>query len=292
MRPLAALLLAALCVRAAAAPAPDPLEAKAAEWAARGFTVKQRAIARQGPLELAAVVYGAKDGSGDRLEAYVVLKGKAYLGYAHPSDRDWLELDETPAGRGFRDLLKDGSRAFAYHATIRALNASSLEVVRFRLKSFKYDRAGEFPEGRFLELGDETLVFSRGLPLGRFLSVGCEDFGTTSQSAFRTRLYAASKGRFIDASSKHPDFYAAEIQRKEKAIERLRGDLQKNAGEYLGLALSLYYDYSARGEARKGWDRQKDFFQIPGFAPPSVKACFDSMRAGLRGRLGVPADWK
>jgi hypothetical protein len=290
MKTLAALLLAAALGGSAAAET-DPLAAKTAEWTARGFTVKQRAETRQGPLLLAAVVYGAADGSGDRLEAYVVLKGKAYLGYAHPSDHDRLELDESPEGRGFHDLLKDGSPAFAYHATIRALNASSLEVVRFRLKSFKWDRAGEFPEGRFLSDGDETLVFSRDLPLGRFLSVGCEDFGTTSQSAFRARLFAASKGRYADVSSKHPEFYAAEIKRKEKAIERLRGDLQKNAGEYLGLALSLYYDYSARGEARKGWDRQKEFFQIPGFAPPSVKACFDSMRASLRGRLGVPADW-
>lgn len=292
MRTAAALLLAAaLCGRAAAAPAPDPLEAKAAEWAAKGFTLKERTVRRQGPLLLAAAVYGSKDGTGDRFEAYVVLKGKVYLGYSHPSEHDWLELDATPEGRGFRDLLKDGSVAVAYHSTIRALNASSLEIVRFKLKTFKFDRAAEFPEARFATVDGETMIYSRDLPLGRFLSVGCEDFGTTSQSAFRARLYAASKGRFVDVSSKNPDFYAAEIARKEKAIERLKGDLQKNAGEYLGLALSLYYDYSARGEARKGWDRQKEFFKIPGFAPPSVKACFDGMRSSLRGRLNVPADW-
>ena len=72
---------------------------------------------------------------------------------------------------------------------------------------------------------------------------------------------------------------------------RLKSDLEKNAGEYLGLALSVYYDYAARGEAKKGWARQKEFFEVPGYAPASVRACFDAMRKDLRGRLGVPADW-
>lgn len=286
----ALLLLAALAAPAAAAPAPDPLDAKAAEWAAKGFPLKDRVVSpRPGGIELAAAVYSAPDGSGDRLEAYVVLKGKVYLGYSHPAQNDWIELDGTPAGRGFRDLLGDGSPAIAYHSTIRALNATSLNVVRF--KNFKFSGAAQFPEGRFIQDGDETMVLARDLPLGRFLMVGCEDFATTSQSAFRARLYAPVKGRFVEVSAKHPDLYASEIKRKEAAIERLKGDLQKNAGEYLGLTLSLYYDYAARGEARKGWERQKDFFKVPGFAPPSVKACFESMRKNLRGRLNIPADW-
>lgn len=289
-RAAALLLLAALAAPAAAAPAPDPLDAKTAEWAAKGFKLKDRIVSPQsGGLQLAAAVYAAPDGSGDRFEAYVVLKGKAYLGYSHPAQNDWIELDGMPAGRDFRDLFKDGSRVVAYRSTIRALNAASLNVVRF--KDFKFALTAQFPEGRFLPGGDGALVLARDLPLGRFLTVGCEDFATTSQSAFRTRLYAAAKGRFVEASSKHPDLYASEIKRKEAAIERLKGDLQKNAGEYLGLTLSLYYDYAARGEARKGWERQAEFFKIPGFAPPSVKACFESMRRNLRDRLNIPADW-
>lgn len=285
----AALLLSALCASAAASPAPA-LDAKAAEWAARGFTLKDRVVAPQpGGYELVAAVYAQPDGSGDRLEAYVLLKGKLYLGYSHPSQSDWIELDSSPAGRGFQGWLKDGSRELAYRSTIRALNATTLNVLRF--KKFKFDRAAVFPEGRLLPDGDGILVMSRDLPLGRFLMVGCEDFATTSQSAFRTRLYAPSKGRFVDASARHPDLYAAEIKRKEAAIDRLKGDLRKNAGEYLGLTLSLYYDYAARGEARKGWERQTDFFKVPGVAPPSVKTCFESMRKNLRGRLGIPDDW-
>jgi hypothetical protein len=285
----AALLLAAVCLSAAASPAPDPLDAKAAEWAAKGFTLKDRITRKDGRVTLAAAVYAGPDGTGDRFEAYVVLNGKVYLGYSHPALTEWLELDGTRAGRSFDDLLGDGSRVIAYRSTIRAIDSTSLNVVRF--KKFKFERVAEFPDGRFVEDESGLTLVSRELPLGRYLAVGCEEFGTTSQSAFRTRVFAPSKGRFADASAKHRDFFEAEIARKEGAIGRLKGDLQKNAGEYLGLTLSLYYDYAARGEARKGWDRQKDFFKIPGFAPAAVKSCFESMRKGLRERLKIPASW-
>jgi len=287
---LAALALAAaLAGRAAAAPAPGPLEVKAAEWGAKGFPLKDRVETRVDGLTLAAAAYGAADGSGDRFEAYVVLGGKVYLGYSHPGQTDRIEIDESPEGRGFRDLLGDGSRVVAYRSTIRALNASALNVVAY--KKFKFRRVAEFPEGRFARDGDRTLVLARDLPLGRFLSVGCEDFGTISQTAFRTRLYSLKKGGFVESTREHPDLFAAEITRKEAALARLKGDLQKNAGEYLGLALSTYYDYAARGEAREGWDKQKEFFSLPGYAPAKVRACFDTMRRDLRARLGVPAGW-
>ena len=197
-------LLLALALRAAAAapaPAPDALEAKAAEWRAKGFTLKDRVEKPVGGgLTLAAAAYGGPD--GDRFEAYAVLKGKAYLGYTHPAQTEMLEIDESPEGRGFRDLFKDGSRVIAYRATIRALNASSLDVVAF--KGFKFRRVAEFPEGRVVRDGDEALVQARDLPLGRFLAVGCEDFGTVSQTAFRTRLYAFKKGGFAEVTKSHP----------------------------------------------------------------------------------------
>lgn len=285
----AALLLAlALSASAAPAAAPDALEAKAAEWKAKGFTLKDRVEKNAGGgLTLAAAAYGGPD--GDRFEAYAVLKGKAYLGYTHPAQSELLELDESPEGRTFRDLFKDGSRVVAYRSTIRALNAASLNVVAF--KDFKFRRVAEFPEGRVVRDGDEALIQARDLPLGRFLAVGCEDFGTISQTAFRTRLYAFKKGGFAEVSKAHAALFQKEIARKEAALGRLKGDLQKNAGEYLGLALSVYYDYAALGRAKEGWARQKEFFEVPGYAPSSVRACFDAMRKDLRGRLAVPADW-
>jgi hypothetical protein len=284
----AALLIAGLA--RAAPPSSGPLDAKARDWAARGYTLKDRASRRIGGLPVAVAVYAKADGSGDRLEAYVVVGSTAYLGYSHRSRHDEIELDATPAGRDFQDLLGDGSRVFAYHATVRALNETSLQLVRYT--RFRFAPAGSFPEGRFVQDGGKTLVLSRDLPLGRFLSVGCASFGTISRTAYRTRLYAPSGGRLVEVSARHPALYAEEIARKEAALERLKkGDLQKNAGEYLGLALSLYYDYAARGQARQGWERQREFFQIPAGAPGSVRACFDAMRADLRARLAIPADW-
>ena len=49
-----------------------------------------------------------------------------------------------------------------------------------------------------------------------------EEFGTISQSAFKTTLHAAQKGRWVDVSSSYPAFYAAEIARKDAGLARLR----------------------------------------------------------------------
>lgn len=288
----AALLLSLATLCSFAAPAPEALDAKAAEWAAKGYRLKDRVSRIVDGVLVAAAVYASSDGSGDRLEAYAVLKGKAYLGYTHPAAAERLELDDTPSGRGFQDLFKDGSSVIAYRSMVPVLHASSLQVLRY--KRFKFKRIAEFPEGRFEPVAGKTLLVSRDLPLGRFLAVGCENFGTVSRTAFRTRLHVPQKGVFADVSAEHPDYYAREIERKTRIMDRLKGDLQKNAGEYLGLALSVYYDYSARGEARKGWSRQKEFFildQIPAYAQGKVRACFSAMRRDLRKRLAVPADW-
>ena len=45
------------------------------------------------------------------------------------------------------------------------------------------------------------------------------------------------------------------------------------------------------GRAREGWGRQTDYFKLPAYATPGVKSCFAAVRADLRGKLGVPADW-
>jgi hypothetical protein len=283
-----AAVLALWGVAAPASAAPDPLAKPLAEQAARGWTERDRVVRRGKPFPLAAVVLG-RAGGGNRLEVFALLKDRPYMIWTHPGDTERLDLDAGPVGRGMPDLLGDGSRVIAYRSTVPALRATTLRLLAAR--GLKVEPAGQFPEGRFLELDGKLLVASRELPLGRFLSVGCEDFGTTSQSAYQTVLHAPSKGRWVDVSSSYPALYAEEIARKEAALARLKGDLQKNAGEYLGLALSVYYDYAARGEARRGWARQADFFSVPAYAPSSVKSCFAAMRRDLRARLAVPADW-
>jgi hypothetical protein len=280
-------LLAALLASAALAAAPDPLAAPLAESAASGWTVRDR-VDRGGKPPLSVVVL-ARENGGNRLEVYARLKDRAYMVWTHPGDTERLDLDAGPIGRGMPDLLGDGSRVIAYRSTVPVLRATTLRLLAAR--GIKVEPAGVFPEGRFLRLGGKTVIAARDLPLGRVLSVGCEDFGTVSQSAFKTTLHEARKGRWVDVSSEHPEVFAEEIARKEKTLAKLKDSLQENAGEYLGLALSVYFDYAARGEARKGWERQAEFFSVPAYAPKSVKSCFAAMRADLRSRLRIPADW-
>jgi hypothetical protein len=286
---MAAAAAALALLLAAGAAAADPFSAKTSGMAAEGFVERERVEGTDGPLRAAVVVYSPREGGGDRLEFYLAVRGKAYLGYSHPASADRLEIDASPYARAFGDLLGDGSRAIAYRSRVPALGSSTLHILRW--KGFKVGEAAAFPEGRLVSLGGKPVIVRRDLPLGRFLSVGCENFGTTSRTAFRTTLHEPRAGRFVDASARHAGWFEDEIDRKERSLRAMSSDLEKNAGDYLGLALSVYYDYAALGRAREGWERQKEFFKVPVMAPPSVKACFAAMRADLRTRLGVPADW-
>lgn len=279
-----ALALAAATVAAAA----NPFAAADAAWDAKGFSVRERVSGELDGLKASAAIYTPAEGGGDRLEVHVVAKGKAYLGFTHPSVVERLEFDPSPAGR-FADMLHDGSLTIAYRATRTSLGATELNVLRW--KRFKIERVGVFPEGRFVRLDGALVVASRELPLGRYLSMGCEDFGTISRTAFKTTLHAPRKGGFAETSSAHPEFYRAEIARKEKALSRLKDALEKNAGEYLGLAISTYYDYAAVGRAKEGWKKLREFFNIPALAPTAVKTCMAAMEKDLRGKMSILSDW-
>jgi len=284
-------MILALVLWAAASAAAEklsPFAAIDAGWLAKGYHARQRVSGAQGGLTASAAVYTPEGGGGDRLEVHVVAKDKAYLGFTHPSTVERLEFDPSPAGR-FADMLGDGSLTVAYRATRASLGATELNVLRW--KRFKIERVAVFPEGRFVRLEGDLVVAAREMPLGRFLAMGCEDFGTISRSAFKTTLHEPRAGGFREASSRHPEFYQAEITRKERAMAGLKSDLEKTAGEYLGLAISTYYDYEALGRARQGWSRLREFFKIPALAPSSVKTCMTTMEKDLREKLSVPTDW-
>lgn len=266
----------------------SPFAAIDMAWLNRGYHSRERVSGALDGLTASAAIFTPESGGGDRLEVHVVAKDKAYLGFTHPSTVERLEFDPSPAGR-FADMLHDGSLTIAYRATRTSLGATELNILRW--KRFKIERIGVFPEGRFVRLEAELVVASRELPLGRYLSMGCENFGTISRSAFKTTLHAPRAGGFADASAAHPEFYRAEIARKEKAMTSLKDELEKNAGEYLGLAISTYYDYAAHGRAKEGWKKLREFFKIPALAPASVKTCMASMEKDLRAKLAVPAAW-
>ncbi len=272
----------------AAAEKVSPFAAIDGAWLAKGYHSRERVTAELDKLTASAAIFTPESSGGDRLEVHVVARDKAYLGFTHPSTVERLEFDPSPAGR-FADMFHDGSLTIAYRATRTSLGATELNVLRW--KRFKIERVGVFPEGRFVRLEAALVVASRELPLGRYLAMGCEDFGTISRSAFKTTLHAPRAGGFADASAAHPEFYRTEIARKENAMARLKAELEKNAGEYLGLAISTYYDYAALGRAKEGWKKLREFFKIPALAPASVKTCMASMEKDLRAKLAVPADW-
>ncbi len=280
-------MIAAVLLALALPAAADPFDAKADAWKAKGYGVRERLSRSVGDLTAAVAIYSPESG-GDRLEIYVATKGKAYLGYAHPSSVERLELDPSPDGR-FTDLLGDGSRIIAYRSTNLALKSVELNLVRW--KKFELKRVAVYPDGRFLPLDGKPGIASRSLPLGPFLSVACEDFGTMSRTAYRTRLFAARGGALKDVSDDYPSFYESEIARKKASLERLKDSLEKNAGEYLGLAISSYYDYAAIGRAKAGWTSLRSFFALPAYAPAAAKSCMAAMEKDLRGRLDIPASW-
>lgn len=282
------LALAALLFASAAHAKGDPFAPLIKEMTDKGFTVKEKSAGRNDGLTALAVVYSPKQPGADRLEIYLAAQGKAYLGYAHPSAGERLELDPAVPAR-FTDLLGDGSRVLAYRATMPATRTTMLNVVKW--KKFKFQRVATFQEASFLTLDGKPGIEEHRRPLGNYLQVACEDYGTMSRSAFKTTLHAAKNGELADVSGLYPSFYESEIDRKAKTMESLKPTLEQNAGEYLGLAISTYYDYQAIGRAKEGWSRLKEFFVLPKFAPPAAKACLKRMETDLRDQLGVPASW-
>lgn len=280
-------MIAAWLLALALPAAAGPFDAKAQAWKAKGYVVRELLSHSAGGLNAAVAIYSPESG-GDRLEIYVEAKGKAYLSYAHPSSVERLELDASPDGR-FTDLLGDGSRVLAYRSANSALKTVELNLVRW--KKFELKRVAVFPDGRFLPLDGKPGIASRSLPLGPFLSVACEDFGTMSRTAYQTRLFAPRAGALKDVSAEYPAYYESEIERKRASLERLKDSLEKNAGEYLGLAISAYYDYAAAGRAKEGWASLRSFFSLPAYAPAAAKSCMASMEKDLRARLKIPAGW-
>lgn len=277
-----AAVLAALSLCAAAPP--PALRQRAQAWEARGYSVKDRAAVEAGGVSVAAAVYAAPNSGGDKLEAYLVSAGKARLGFSHPFPAEKLEIDASPAAR-WTDLLGDGSRVLAYRAFTPALGSSRLRLLRYR--RFKFSVAADLPEGTLQGDGRSALLVAREQPLGRHFLVGCEEAPLAARRAFRSRLYVPRRGRLVEVTGERPDWFRSEVVRKEEALKELRGD-EERLGEYVGLAISLYYDHEALGEAARGWSRLRELVAPPPGAPAAAAACYESARRDLGARLGVP----
>lgn len=270
-----------LALSANAAEINDPFASRAEFWKERGFSVRERISRTDGPYTAGVIVYAGA--AGDRLEVYVLYKGRDIAAYSHPSGSDRLELDPSPAGR-FSDLFGDGSRAVAYYSRASGLG-SALHVLRWR--NAKISRAAKFPGGRVERVGATAVFSSRTQPLGRYFSAGCDDMGAVSRTIVKTALYVPRGKSFTRVDAEHPEFFEREIAHKEKKLAALPGGFEKSTGDFIGLAVSIYYDQAAVGRKKEGWEQLRARLAPPGYAPRSVKNCLRSLEKELQQKLGA-----
>lgn len=264
-----------------------------AEMKGRGLGVFKTVSEKIGGVPVSAVIFRDKNGN-DRLDVYASLgrSRKAYLIHTHAAAGEQIDFDETLGKSRFPDLLKDGARTLLYRAFSPALNQRTLYVLRYSKPRFK--RIGVFPDGRLKDMdGDGRYeIVTRELPLGRFFLVGCEEtFQTMAQGAYQTDIQAWRGGRFVSVASRFPEFYAQSIAREEEALRMMDAEKTNRPGDYLALALTLYYDYAARGEKQRGWERFLELCRPPRHAPSAVRECLEKIKEDLRARLSIPEDW-
>lgn len=222
------------------------------------------------------------------LNAYTFLAGKRYLTYTHPGSGERQELDELSSQKLF-DFFRDGSKALLYRST-NALGQTMLYVMRYDKKRFR--RAGSFPQGRARDLdGDGRFeIISRRRPLGRFFPVGCAGYGSMADAAWKTEVHVWDGTAFSPAPGKFAAFYASLASKDEAALKALEPEKRARAGDYLGAALTLYFDLESAGRGREGWTRLKEALS-PVASVAGSDSCAEQVEKDLRRSLNIPPDW-
>ena len=279
-----ALLLLALLAGPARADAPAALAAEFSDMARLGLKPARILSQKVGGAVLHAVIFHDGNLDVDKFNVYTERAGKAVMVYTHPSGIEKQELHASVKPEGFPELLEPGAKTLAYYTLVPGLGARTLHVLRYDKPRFR--QAGEFPEGRIEDSTGGRVFIARELPLGRFLSTGCENFDTMTKAAYRTDVYVWKNGRFVEVSSSHPKIYQRQIAQTEESLSLLQKE--KHPGEYLGLAISLYYDHAALGEREAGWNRLSSALKAPRTMVPGVASCIKTVKDGLRRKLSTP----
>jgi hypothetical protein len=291
MSPMLASLLF-LCAGAfAGTPPADPsLDQALSGLVAQGYKTARIVRDTVHGVPYAAVLLRDAAHGFDKLNVYARLQGRSLMVYTHPGTVDRLEFSRLMlSDREFPNLLRDGSRVVSYRALTPGLTKTSLYVLRLDGKRVR--RVAVFPEGRFKDVDDDGRmeVISRDLPLGRFFSVGCEEFRTVAQTAFQTRIYSWRNGRFDDVSAKYPAFFTEDLAAQEEKLALI--PKERKPGEYVAGALTVYFDYASEGKSREGWRRLCELIKPPSVAVPHLAACVEKVKGDLRQELSIPADW-
>jgi len=288
---LAACLFLSPALRAAPAPVDPALESALAPLAAQGLLPQRLISDTVKGVRLTVVLLRDDARSLDKLNVYALIKDKPVLVYTHPSVVDRLEISRSMlSDREFTNLLRDGSRTIVYHATTPGLNTRVLHVLR--CTGARVRRIASFPDGRLKDIDEDGRmeIISRNLPLGRFFTVGCEDFQTMAQTASQLRISRWTDGRFVDVSAQFPGFFDEDIAGLEEHLALI--PKEKRPGDYLGSALAVYYDYAAKGAQRQGWERLNALLKPPSTSVPRLTRCLEQVKADLRQKLAIPLDWK
>ncbi|MBI5596730.1 MAG: hypothetical protein HY928_11620 [Elusimicrobia bacterium] len=285
-----ALLLAALAALSPARGAPSPADAETARLAAQGYRPGASARARLKDGEVRAVVYSKEDGS-QRL--YIYRREGASLKTLHMElgGSQHIELASIHEGGALPDLAGDGSRVIAYRTILPRLDQDQLSVMLWR--AGRLEKLGRVPGGRFEDVdGDGRLeVVGRERPLGALFSLSCSSFHTMAQAAWRTSVHSLRQGRLVKTSESHRPFFDRRISDTKSRIAGIDARSTEDYGGFLGLTLSLYFDYAESGRGREGWKEFEGSYPVRASDPGPVKRCLTQMRDEIRSRLDIPDEW-
>jgi hypothetical protein len=286
MRGLA--LLAGLCLSVSAQTglSSDPLTRVLAEKEKTGLHPAQIFTVKDCDPVLGLVLFQAK-GALQELSIYA-LKGPAASRVFDQSSQGRLEFDFSQ-GKGAPDLLHDGSRALLFNEWDkdgrRTLHLLRLE--KGRLKEF-----GAYPEGEIRDLGDKALtLLTRGRPFAKFSARACAAFAGLGAAARQTEVLLWNGKRFKTAVGRFPEFFMESVVQDEQALQAAGDEKDAHPGEYLGAALTLYYDRAAKGEKRAGWDSVAAMLKSLAKEQPGQAECLTKLRSELRSQLAIPAEW-
>lgn len=283
-------LFAAALLAAAPARAGRAYDAELARVAAQGYRPEAAAQAKVPQGVLRAAVFRKATGA-QRL--YVTLETASAVKTLHMElgGAQQVALDPVHDGGKLPDLAGDGSRVLAYRLSAPALGQETLVVNRWA--DGRLEKTARLPGGRFTDVdGDGRLeALTRERPLGPLFTIACSSFHTMAQAAWRADVYAWRAGRLEKASERYKGFYdrrIAETKHKAAAMDARSTD---DYGGFLGLTLSVYFDYAASGRAREGWGEFRKLYPVRASDPGPVKKCLAQMEAELKTRLSIPDGW-
>lgn len=269
------------------------LDAEVRRMSDDGLDLSAKASGRTAKgLQLTAMIFARGDGGGSRLLIYEVKGRSARMIHFEPTQAK-LRFDPLLHKEGRILDAGDGSLIIGYHVEFPAIRQTSLSLLRY--SEGRLQRVGKplpFAEAEDIDLDGRIEIVSHERPLGQFFSLNCESFFTMATEAQRSRIHAFKGGRLVTVSKDYPAYYRSHMATLKAEMEANDYLKTRRYGEFLGSALSLFFDYEELGRKEEGWKVFRQTFQLPGYTPESVKTCYNEINSTLRRKLQIPPDWE